>query len=67
VDPKFGFVILNIGEDKGVLANGIMMVARGGNLIGKVQIARVEKTQSVANILPAWRRGEVMEGDEVLY
>jgi len=67
VDPKFGFVILNIGEDKGVLANGIMMVARGGNLIGKVQIARVDKTQSVANILPAWRRGEVMEGDEVLY
>jgi cell shape-determining protein MreC len=67
VDPKFGFVILDIGEDKGVLANGIMMVARGGNLIGKVQISRVDKTQSIANILPAWRRGEVMEGDVVLY
>ena len=67
VDPKYGFVVLDIGEDKGVKANGIMMVARDGNLIGKVQIARVDKTQSVANILPAWHHGEVMEGDEVLY
>jgi hypothetical protein len=67
VDPKFGFVILNIGNNKGVLTNGVMMIARDGNLIGKVQISGVEDTQSVANILPAWRRGEVMEGDEVLY
>jgi len=66
VDPKYGFVVLDIGKDKGVLANGIMMVAREGKLIGKVQIARVDKTQSVANILPAWSRGEVMERDQVL-
>ena len=66
VDPKYGFVILNIGEDKKLLVNGIMMIARDGRLIGKVQIARVDKTQSVANILPAWRHGDVMEGDEVI-
>ena len=65
VDPKYGFVILNIGNDKGVLAKGIMMVARDGNLIGKVQISSVTNSQSVANILPAWQRGEVMEGDQV--
>jgi predicted nucleic acid-binding Zn-ribbon protein len=67
VDPKYDFVILNIGEDKGVLPKGIMMVHRDGKLIGKVQIVTVKNNQSVANILPAWRRGEVMEGDEVLY
>jgi hypothetical protein len=67
VDPKYGFVVLDIGGDKGVKTNGIMMVARDGNLIGKVQISSVNDTQSVANILPAWRHGEVMEGDEVLY
>ncbi len=66
VDPKYDFVVLNIGKDKGVLAHGIMMVARDGRLIGKVQIDRVDKTESIANILPAWRRGEVMEGDQVL-
>jgi hypothetical protein len=67
VDPKYDFVILDIGEDKGVLRRGIMMVARDGRLIGKVQIASVANNQSVANIMPAWRRGDVMEGDEVLY
>jgi hypothetical protein len=66
VDPKYDFVVLNIGKDKGVLANGIMMIARSGVLIGKVQISRVENTECVANILPAWRRGDVMEGDQVL-
>ena len=66
VDPKYSFVILNMGEDKKLLVNGIMLVAREGRLIAKVQIARVDKTQSVANILPAWRRSDVMEGDEVI-
>jgi hypothetical protein len=66
VDPKYEFVVLNIGKDKGVLPEGIMMVARSGVLIGKVQISRVENTECVANILPAWRRGDVMEGDQVL-
>lgn len=67
VDPKYDFVVLNIGEDHGVLPKAIMMVARDGRLIGKVQIVSVANTQSVANIMPAWRRGDVMEGDEVLY
>jgi uncharacterized membrane protein YgaE (UPF0421/DUF939 family) len=67
VDPKYDFVILNIGEDKGVVPKGIMMVSRDGRLIGKVQIVTVTATQSVANIMPAWRRADVMEGDEVLY
>jgi co-chaperonin GroES (HSP10) len=67
VDPKYDFVILNIGEDKGVLPKGIMMVSRDGRLIGKVQIVSVTTTQSVANIMPAWRRADVMEGDEVVY
>ena len=67
VDPKYDFVVLDIGGDKGVLTKGVMMVARDGKLIGKVQIARVDKTQSIANVLPGWRRGDIMEGDEVLY
>lgn len=66
VDPKYGFVILNMGEDKKLQVNGILLVARDGKLVAKLQIARVDKTQSVANILPAWRRSEVVEGDEVI-
>jgi Skp family chaperone for outer membrane proteins len=67
VDPKFDFVVLNIGRDQGVLERGEMMVNRQGKLLGKVRIASVQKDRCIANILPDWRRGEVMEGDEVLY
>jgi hypothetical protein len=67
VDPKFDFVVLNIGKDQGALVRGEMMVNREGRLLGKVRIASVEKDHCIANILPDWKRGEVMEGDEVLY
>jgi ABC-type transporter Mla subunit MlaD len=67
VDPKYGFVVLNIGDDQGVKERGEMMVNRKGQLIGKVRITSVDKDRSIASILPAWKRGEVMEGDQVLY
>jgi uncharacterized protein YhaN len=67
VDPKFGFVVLDIGTDQGVLARGVMMVDRDGKLLGKVRIKNVGKDRCVANILPNWKRGDIMEGDEVLY
>ena len=66
VDPKYGFVILDIGFEQNVVPNGTMMISHEGKFIGKVQIVSVTSNQSVANILPAWRQGEVMEHDEVL-
>jgi hypothetical protein len=69
VDPKYGFVILNIGSDKNVVANGTLLISRGGKFIGHVQVARVGPTQCVANILPDQAHpsglAEVMEGDVV--
>jgi hypothetical protein len=67
VDPKFNFVVLNIGEEQGAKARGVMMVDHDGKLLGKVRITSVTKTECVANILPDWKRGTIMEGDEVLY
>jgi hypothetical protein len=67
VDPKFDFVVLNIGSDQGVLTRGEMMVEKDGKLLGKVRIASVDKDRCIANIMPNWQRGEIMEGDEVLY
>jgi hypothetical protein len=67
VDPKYDFVVLNIGEDQGAKERGEMMIDRDGKLLGKVRIKSVSKDRCVANILPNWKRGEVMEGDEVLY
>jgi Skp family chaperone for outer membrane proteins len=67
VDPKYDFVVLDIGDDQGVKERGEMMVNRQGKLIGKVRISSVQKDRCVATILPAWKRGEIMEGDQVLY
>ncbi len=67
VDPKWDFVVLDVGEKHGVLERGKMMVSRGGKLVGKVQIVRVEQERSIANVLPDWKQVDVLEGDQVLY
>jgi predicted RNase H-like nuclease (RuvC/YqgF family) len=67
VDPKYDFVVLDIGDDQGVKERGEMMVNRQGKLIGKIRISSVQKDRCVATILPAWKRGDIMEGDQVIY
>ncbi|MGI8966248.1 MAG: hypothetical protein ACR2H1_09210, partial [Limisphaerales bacterium] len=67
VDPKYDFVVLDIGGNQGVLERGEMLVNRNGKLIAKVRIFSVEPTRSIATILPAWKQANVVEGDQVLY
>jgi hypothetical protein len=65
-DPKWDFVVLNIGEDQGALTNGELLVSRNGKLVAKVRIQSVQKDRCIANVVPGWRLGEVMEGDQVI-
>jgi hypothetical protein len=65
VDPKWDFVVLNIGEDQGVLEAGELLVSRDGKLVAKVIIRTVEKNRCIANVMPGWKLGEIFEGDEV--
>jgi len=65
VDPKWDFVVLNIGENQGVLPDGELLVSREGKLVAKVVVRTVEKNRCIANIIPGWKLGEVIEGDEV--
>jgi hypothetical protein len=69
VDPKFDFVVIDVGENKGALPRGEMLVNRNGQLVGKIRIAAVKPTESIANVLPQWKSKdmEIMEGDQVLY
>jgi len=62
-DPKWQFVVLNAGTDQGVLKHGELLISRNGKLVGKARVSRVEKDRSVANLLPGWELGDVMEGD----
>ncbi len=65
-DPKWRFVVLNAGEEQGVVEHGELLVNRNGKLVAKLKVSRVEKDCSVANILPGWALAEVMEGDQVV-
>ena len=66
VDPKWDFVVLDIGGNQGVLENGKMLVNRNGRLVATVKITRVEPNRSIANIIPDLKQSEVMEGDQVI-
>lgn len=65
-DPKWSFVVLDVGEDKGMKEFGEMLVNRNGKLVGKVVVRTVQKDRSIANVIPGWEIGEVMEGDQVI-
>jgi len=66
VDPKWNFVVLSVGVDQGVLERGELLVNRNGKLVAKVRVSSVQKGSSVANVVPGWQLGEVMEGDVVI-
>jgi len=63
VDPKWNFVVLNVGGDQGVLERGELLVNRNGKLVAKVRVSSVQKGSSVANLVPGWQLGEILEGD----
>ena len=65
VDPRWDFVVLDIGDDQGVLDEGELLVSRDGKLVAKVVVRNVEKDRCIANIMPGWKLGEVFEGDVV--
>lgn len=69
VNSGWGFAVLSVGDRQGAAASKVMIVARGGQAIGKVRITNVEATQSVADILPgSFVKGAyVQPGDEVIY
>jgi hypothetical protein len=66
IDPKWQFLVLDVGADQGALNRGQMLVHRGGRLVAKVKITHVEKHQCIADILPGWKLTEVHEGDQVI-
>jgi multidrug resistance efflux pump len=66
VDPRFNFVVLNIGSNDDIRNNAKLAVSRDGKLVGKVRVASVEDETAIANVLPGWKLGEIREGDVVM-
>lgn len=65
VDPKWDFVVLNVGDEQGAIEDGELLVSRDGKLVAKVVIRSVQKDRCIANIVPGWKLGEMIEGDTV--
>lgn len=67
VDPKWDFVVIDLGKDDGLLLNGQMLVSRNGKLLAKVKIVNVMENRAIANVMSGWKLDDIMEGDTVLY
>jgi len=52
VNPAWNFVVLSLGDRQGVANNAEMIVRRGGRLVGRVRVTSVERTNSIADIVP---------------
>ncbi len=66
VNEEYGFVVISLGSEQGVLERGKLAITRNNQLVGKVEVTNVESNQSVANILPKWSQGKIQKGDHVL-
>ena len=64
-DPKWDFVVLDIGANQDVAQGGELLVSRDGKLVAKLRIETIEKNRCIANVMPGWKLGDVMEGDYV--
>jgi len=65
VDPKWDFLVLDVGSKLGLVDKGVLLVSRNGTLVAKIRVMNVQPDRSIANIMPGWKLKDVMEGDLV--
>ena len=66
VDPKYGFVTIDIGAAKGVKTAGLMSVTRNGKFVGQIKVRTVQPSLSIADIVKGMTKEELKEGDVVV-
>jgi predicted RNase H-like nuclease (RuvC/YqgF family) len=68
-NPGWNFVVLSIGDKNGLKSGALMVVRRGGQMIGKVKVTSVEPSTSIADIVPgSVAKGmSVQPGDSVIF
>lgn len=63
VDPKWNFVVIDVGQRQGVLARGEILISREGKLVARVKVRDVENDRCIANVMPGWKLADIFEGD----
>lgn len=65
VDPKWDFLVLDVGSKLGLKDRAVLLISRNGTLVAKVRVMNVQLDRCIANIMPGWKLKDVMEGDQV--
>ncbi|MSR66111.1 MAG: hypothetical protein EXS24_01900 [Pedosphaera sp.] len=65
VDPKLGFVTIDIGALKGAKKAALMTVTRNGQFVGQIKVREVSTNISICDIVKDMTKGEFKEGDVV--
>ncbi len=65
VNRDWNFVVLDLGSDDGLVPNAEMLVHRGDQLVGKIQISGVARQLAIADINTDLITAQVQEGDFV--
>lgn len=60
-----GMVEVSLGRDDGMKAGFTLEAHRDGNYLGRLKIRTVRSDKSIAEILPDYHRGAILEGDRV--
>lgn len=69
VNPDWAFCIVNMGKSDGVSTDSRLLVKRGAQLIGKLNIIQIENGLTVADIdLKSIKKGNgILPGDQVIF
>jgi hypothetical protein len=65
-DPKWHFILLDAGENQGVVRNAEVLVRRQGKLVARARVTRVQGDRCIADLMPGWELADVLEGDVVI-
>ncbi len=68
VNNDWGFVVIDGGQNKGITTDTKLLITRGTETVGKLNIVAVESNKTVANIVQKSLRGglSVAPGDKVI-
>jgi chromosome segregation ATPase len=67
VQDRWNFLVLNIGQEQQVRKHAQFLIYRGNRTVGRVQVVSVGPSTSIAEILPAYRRGTPRVGDTAVH
>ena len=60
-----GLLMISIGSDDGLSEHNKLNVRRGDSYLGKIEVVTLEPNRAVCKVLPEYRQGVIMEGDDV--